>query len=107
MLGNKPSPSVLARSGSSLILFSRKYPAAIKPPATGRICKIGIPGISISTPIAIPVIIMERGCCVNCLETSSFKEPSDTARVTIIPVETEISKDGICPTRPSPTVAIE
>ncbi len=44
---------------------------------------------------------------MNCLEISSFKLPSDTALVTIIPVAVEISRDGIWPTRPSPTVAME
>ena len=41
------------------------------------------------------------------MEISSFRLPSDTALVTIMPVATEIRSAGIWPTRPSPTVAME
>ena len=58
-------------------------------------------------PTTTPLIMIAIGWAMNCLEISSFKLPSDTALVTIIPVAVEISRDGIWPTRPSPTVAME
>ena len=41
------------------------------------------------------------------MSTSVFKLPSDTERVTIMPVAVEISRAGSWETRPSPMVAME
>ena len=54
-----------------------------------------------------PPIISACGCAKNCVATSLFKLPSETALVTIIPVAVEIKREGICDTSPSPIVAIE
>ena len=55
----------------------------------------------------IPATMMARGCALNCRSTSSFRLPSDTLRVTIMPVAVEIISAGSWETRPSPIVAME
>ena len=41
-----------------------------------------------------PVVIKERGCAINCAITSPLRLPSETERVTIIPVAVEIISAG-------------
>ena len=59
------------------------------------------------TIMTIPAIISTKGCAVNWLLISLTRLSSLAARVTIIPVASEISSAGICEHRPSPTVASE
>ena len=54
-----------------------------------------------------PVDKMARGWALNWLMTSVFRLPSETERVTIIPVAVEIIRAGSWETRPSPMVAME
>ena len=63
--------------------------------------------MTIMTTMTIPAIIRTNGCAVNWLLRSLMRLSSLAARVTIIPVATEMSSAGICEQRPSPTVASE
>ena len=55
----------------------------------------------------MPVARIALGWALNCPSTSLFRLPSDTERVTIIPVAVEIIRAGSWDTRPSPMVAME
>ena len=50
---------------------------------------------------------MARGWAANWVMTSLLRLPSDTDRVTIMPVAVEIIRAGSWETRPSPMVAME
>ena len=82
-------------------------PSAINAEATITSWICGIPGISAIINSSMPPIRNACGCARNWEETSVFRLPSDTERVTIIPVEVEISSAGIWETSPSPMVAME
>ena len=75
--------------------------------ATTARAKWGVLGISAKKIRAAPAVIMARGWAANCLITSVLRLPSDTERVTIMPVAVEIIKAGSWDTRPSPMVTME
>ena len=54
-----------------------------------------------------PVVMMALGCALNWPTTSLLRLPSDTDRVTIMPVAVEIISAGSWETRPSPMVTME
>ena len=68
---------------------------------------MGVPGIRPKIISSTPAVRIALGCLANWLITSVFRLPSDTDRVTIIPVAVEIIREGSCDTRPSPMVAME
>ena len=53
------------------------------------------------------MVMMARGWALNWPMTSLFRLPSDTDRVTIMPVAVEIISAGSWETRPSPMVTME
>lgn len=67
---------------------------------------VGVPGMSARITRITPVVMMARGWALNCPITSMFRLPSDTERVTIMPVAVEIIREGIWDTSPSPMVRI-
>ena len=89
------------------MFLSRKIAPTISKTPKISSTKLGKPGISIITITTIPAIRSTNGCAVNWDLMSLMRLSSEAARVTIIPVATEISSDGICEHKPSPTVARE
>ena len=55
---------------------------------------MGAPGTSPSSAKIMPVARIALGWALNCPSTSLFRLPSDTERVTIIPVAVEIIRAG-------------
>ena len=82
-------------------------PPTLKPVPTSSRGRVGVPGNRASRIRMTPVDRMARGWALNWPMTSLFRLPSDTDRVTIIPVAVEIIRAGIWDTRPSPMVAME
>ena len=81
-------------------------PPTVAAPPTSR-GRVGVPGITPRITRIMPVVVNARGWAVNCPITSVFRLPSDTERVTIMPVAVEIIRDGIWDTRPSPMVRMQ
>ena len=54
-----------------------------------------------------PVVIIALGWALNCAITSLLRLPSETDRVTTMPVAVEIISAGNWDTRPSPMVTME
>ena len=77
---------------------------ATPPTAKGM---VGVLGITARISSTTPVVRMARGWALNWPSTSVFRLPSDTDRVTIMPVAVEIIRDGIWDTRPSPMVRMQ
>ena len=67
----------------------------------------GVFGMIARNTSAAPVVMIALGCAANWPITSVFRLPSETERVTIIPVAVEIMSAGSWETRPSPMVAVE
>ena len=101
------APAISSASRFFLMFLELLYPSAISIAAISASCMCGIPGTTASAARSPPVAIRACGCARNCFVTSVFRLPSETALVTIMPVETDIRSAGICDTRPSPMVAIE
>ena len=76
-------------------------------PPTIRKGSFGSPGTSANIAINPPATSGALRCCRICLAISLPRSRSDAARVTRMPVATEISSAGICAARPSPTVRAE
>ena len=68
---------------------------------------VGVLGITARISSTTPVVMMALGWALNWPSTSVFKLPSDTDRVTIMPVAVEIIRDGIWDTSPSPMVRMQ
>ena len=66
----------------------------------------GNPGSRLRQAMAPDASIRTRGWERNCLVTSSLRLKSEEEWVTIIPVATEIIREGIWDISPSPTVEI-
>ena len=94
---------------TSFRLWARisRTPITIRAMARMLICRIGAPGIKAISWMKMPAISRTLGWDRNCFFTSSFRFPSEAARVTIMPVAVEIIRAGSWETRPSPTVAME
>ena len=75
--------------------------------AMNRNGSFGRPGISAKPPIAAAATIGALRCLRIWCAMSEPRSLSDAARVTMMPVATEISSAGICAARPSPTVSSE
>ncbi len=80
---------------------------APKTPAISRNGSFGSPGTSAKQPIAPAATSGALRWRRICPAMSLPRSRSDAARVTMIPVATEMSSAGICAASPSPTVSSE
>ena len=67
----------------------------------------GVFGITPRKSRMTPVVIIALGWALNCAITSLLRLPSETDRVTTMPVAVEIISAGNWDTRPSPMVTME
>ena len=67
---------------------------------------LGMSGMIARAIAATPAICSAERLCVSCFEAAVPMSLSAVERVTMRPVDTDISSAGICVTRPSPMVSM-